>query len=156
MRIIPARLTHVGPLALNMRQADQRESRALGRTPKEALRMGIRMSLYSLSAIDDEGKPMAMFGVVAVSMLSGVGRPWFLGTDRVFMHPRELLCTGKRIIAWWQSEFPHLENIVSADNVMAIRLLKRWGFEVGTEEEVHQGVAFVPFHLAIQAAPVNA
>jgi hypothetical protein len=140
-----------------MREADRIECQALGRTPKEALRLGLRMSLYTLSAIEDDGGVTAMFGLTAVSVLDGAARPWFLGTDRVFMHPRELLCTGRKILSWWKSEFPSLENIVAVNNHAAIRLLMHWGAVVGGEEEVHGGVRFVPFHFpAIQAAPVNA
>jgi hypothetical protein len=137
-----------------MRQADREECRALGRTPKEALRMGLKASLYSLSAIEDDGGVTAMFGLTVVSALGGVARPWFLGTDRVFEHQRALLCTGPKIIHWWTSEFPRLENIVSVDNHAAIRLLRHWGARVGGAIETHKGVDFVPF--TIQADPTNA
>lgn len=157
MRIVPASLVHVGPLALKMRAQDRRECEALGRTPKDALRWGLRTSLYALTATTDGGEPMAMFGVVTVSSLGGVARPWFLGTDRVFMHTRDLLCIGSRIISWWRSEYQCMENIVSTENVKAIRLLQHWGFVVGGKEEVYRGVAFVPFHLpAIQAQAIAA
>jgi hypothetical protein len=137
-----------------MRQADVAECRALGRTPKEALRMGLRMSLYALSAIEDDGAVTAMFGLTVVSALGGVARPWFLGTDRVFMHPRELLCIGRKVVRWWNSEFSHLENIVAVDNHAAIRLLMHWGATIETKAETHGGVEFVPF--TIQADAVNA
>jgi hypothetical protein len=155
VRIVPAKITHVGPLATKMREADRIECKALGRTPKEALRLGLRMSLYSLSAIEDDGAVTAMFGLTVVSALSGVARPWFLGTDRVFMHPRELLCIGKRVLTWWKDEFPCLENIVAVNNHAAIRLLCKWGFEVGGAVEIHRGIEFVPFR-AIQAISVTA
>lgn len=151
MRIVPARLTHVGPLATKMREEDRRECLALGRTPKEALRMGLKLSLYAMTAIEDSGEVTAMFGLNIVSAIEGRACPWFLGTDRVFMHGRDLLCTGGRILSWWRSEYPYLENLVSVENVRAIRLLRRWGFSVGGREEVHRGVAFVPFRSAIQA-----
>lgn len=104
--------------------------------------------MHTMTALDD-GIPAAMFGLHIINMLSGAATPWFLGTDRVFMHPRELLSTGKRILTMWRSEFPVLENIVSVENDAAIRLLRHWGFAVGGAEEVHRGVAFVPFR-AIQ------
>lgn len=112
------------------------------------------MSLYSLSAIEDDGAVTAMFGLTAVSALGGLARPWFLGSDDVFNHPRELLCTGRRIIQWWLREFPTLENIVAVNNHAAIRLLMHWGATVGGKQEAHRGVQFVPF--TIQADEANA
>lgn len=152
IELVPARLTHVGPIATKMREADRKECWALGRTPKEALRLGILTGEHTLTALDD-GIPAAMMGLHIMSLLSGSAAPWFLGTNRVFMHPRELLCTGRRILSWWKAEFPHLENIVSVENGRAIRLLKHWGFEVGGREEMHRGVAFVPFRAIQEAEP---
>ena len=147
-------MTHVNPIALNMRDADRAECAALGRTPKTALRIGFIASLYTLAAVEDDGTPVAMFGLHVVNALSGEARPWFLGTDGVFKHPRELLTIGRKVIAWWRSEFPNLENIVAVENDKAVRLLVHWGAEVGGKRQVYNGVEFVPFRFpAIQAAP---
>jgi len=118
--------------------------------------MGLVMSSHVLTAIDAEGSPVAMFGVVAVNMLTGVAHPWFLGTDRVFMHPRELLCIGRKVLTCWRDEYPCMENIVAADNDRAIRLLKHWGAEFGGEE-THRDVTFIRFAFpAIQALALAA
>lgn len=137
-----------------MREADRRECWALGRTPKEALRIGLRTGLHAMTAIEDSGQPAAMWGLHVTSLVGGEATPWFLGTDRVFMHPRELLRIGSRIVAWWRSEYPYMRNIVSVENDRAIRLLRHWGAEIGETRELHRGVAFVPFAFppAIQAA----
>jgi hypothetical protein len=152
VRIVPARLTHVNRIALNMRAVDRIECEALGRSPKEALRFSLRTSLHAMTAVEDDETPVAMFGIYPLDAIGGSAIPWFLGTDRVFMHPRELLCSGRRILDWWRSKFPHLENIVAVENEAAIRLLTHWGAEVGGKTEVHRGVSFVPFRFpAIQA-----
>lgn len=135
-----------------MREADHIECKALGRSPKDALRLGLRTGLHVLTAVEDDGTPVAMFGLFVVSSLGGEARPWFLGTDLVFDHPRELLTIGRMVLDWWRAEFPVLENIVAVENVKAIRLLHHWGAVVGGKEEAHKGVIFVPFHFpAIQA-----
>lgn len=155
LKIIPARLLHVGSLATNMRDADKLECRALGRSPKDALRMGLLTSLYSMTAVEDTGAPVAMFGLHVVSVLNGTARPWFLGTERVMDYPRELLVVGKKILSWWRDEFPTLTNIVAVENHKAVRLLMAWGAEVGGKQQMHNGVLFVPFRFpAIQAEPV--
>lgn len=143
--VVPARLTHVGWLASNMREEDRRECRALGRTPKDALRTGLRCSLSAFTAIDETGKPVAMFGVVPVSLLSRLGRVWFLGSDHVFRYSRQLREQGPGIIEDWFGTFERLENIVTADNHKAIRLLKHWGFAVGGKPEMHGGAQFLSF-----------
>lgn len=140
-----------------MRDADRRECEALGRSPKEALRMGLRTSLYALTAIEDTGEPTAMFGLNVASALTGTATPWLLGTDRIFMHSRELICTGSKLLKRWKSEYPCMENIVSADNDRAILLLKHWGAEIGRSEQMHGGVAFLTFRFpAIQAVALAA
>lgn len=86
-----------------------------------------------------------MFGVTPVGILSRHGTPWFLGGERVFEYARDLLDRGPRIIRAWMEDFDTLENVVSADNAKAIRLLKAWGASVGDETRLIGGVEFVPF-----------
>lgn len=156
IRIVPARLTHVGPIASKMRHFDVRECEALGRSPKEALRTGLRCSLSAFTAIDEI--PVAMFGVVPEALMGGVGRVWFLGTDQVHQCPRELLVIGRRMIAGWLDSFSRLENVVSTENEAAVRLLEKWGFTVDDKKEDHRGVEFVAFwreRAAIQAEEIE-
>jgi hypothetical protein len=151
---VPARLVHCGPLAANLREMDRLECRALGRTPKDALRSGLRCSLDALTALDENGKPGAMMGVVPVSMIEGRGTAWMLGTEEIYRHGRDLLTYGPLIVEHWLQTFRVLENIIAAENVRAIRLLRHWGFTVGESGKMHGGVEFVPFHIeraAIQA-----
>lgn len=134
-----------------MREADRRECWALNRTPREALRLGLRVGVDTMTAVGPSG-PIAMFGILPVSALTGEAQPWFLGTSEVLNYPRELLCIGRRIIAYWRQEYACLSNFVSADNAPAINLLRHWGFEIGTDERLIRDVRFVRFHFpAIQA-----
>lgn len=120
--------------------------------------MSLRTSLHALTALDPDGKPLAMLGLSPVDMLAGRGSPWFLGSDSVFDHGRELLTMGPRIIAWFHETFPLMENMVSSENVRAIALLKRWGAEIVDQPKVVGGVEFVPFRFsaAIQGASIAA
>jgi hypothetical protein len=137
-----------------MRATDKRECEAFGRTPKEALRLSLRSSLHALTALNDEGKVLAMFGVCARDMTQGLGTPWFLGTDKVFDYGRDLMIRGPKIVAWWMETFDTMENVVSAENVKAIRLLRAWGAEIGDQVKMIDGLEFVPFvfRAAIQGA----
>lgn len=156
--VVAARLTHVGPVASRMRDADKLECAALGRTPKEALRVGLRSSLAPLTILVD-GRPEAMMGVVPGSLLAGTGMIWMLGTDAMYRQPRALVARGPRVLAWLCEGLHDLSNIVSVDNARAIRFLRFLGFHVGGAVQHHGGVDFVPFTLhlpAIQAARVEA
>lgn len=158
VELVRARLTHVGPLANNMRPMDRIEARAMGRSPREALRNGLRCSLEPITALDC-GKPGAMMGVVPVDLVAGRGIVWLLGTEAIYRHGRELVALGPTIIGRWLEIFTVLENAVSIENGRAIRLLRRWGFTVGTDVSDYGGVPFVPFRLeraAIQASRLAA
>jgi len=145
--LIPARLTHVGPLASRMREIDREECRAMGRSPKEGLRIGLRTSLSAFTALQGT-KPLAMMGVVSTGLVSRRGLVWFLGTDEVYRHGRALLELGPKVIGYWLETFETLENVVSVKNERAIRLLIRWRAHVGGEVQEHRGVSFVPFRLS--------
>lgn len=131
---------------------------AFGRSPKDALRLSLRTSFHALTALDEAGNVIAMFGVAPVDMLSGKGSPWFLGTEDVFDYARDLMHRGPRIIAWFQDTFPEMQNLVSRENVKAIRLLKAWGATIDHEPQTVGGVEFVPFRFsaAIQEAARSA
>src|SRR4051812_26441715 len=104
-----------------MRDIDKRECQAFGRSPKDALRLSLKTSFHALTALDPDGKSLAMFGVTPLDMLNGIGVPWFLGTDDVFNYGRDLMARGPRIIAWWHETFSEMNNLVSRENVKAIR-----------------------------------
>lgn len=123
---------------------DAMECRAFGREPKTALRVGLANSAQAWTALVD-GRPEAMFGVVVNSVLTGDAVPWFLGTDEVYRHGRELLAWGPGIVERLHDSTLTLRNLVSVHNSNAIRLLERWGFTVRKEVIVSGGVAFYPF-----------
>jgi hypothetical protein len=147
IRLTHASPAHVGRLANRLRDIDRRECEAMGRTAKQALRMGLKASVHAISVVkEDDGRPIAMFGVMSTSIVSGSGVVWFLGTDDVFEFPRDLAWTGRAMIEHWlETEFRTLTNVVSVENEKAVRLLKYWGATVGDEVQVHRGIEFVPF-----------
>lgn len=144
IEIVPASRAHVGRIARRMRAADREECEAKGRSPACSLRYSLASSQFALTALVD-GSPHAMFGVTPFSLADGVGRPWFLGSDEVYRRPRDMIRTGEMVVEIMQDSFRRLENVVSASNTRAIRMLQRWGFEVGVEAQQFGGVAFLPF-----------
>lgn len=129
-----------------MREIDIAECRAMGRTPKDALRASLRTSLYALTVIDEsDGMPIAMLGVMSVGLVQGKGAPWMLGSDRIFLFARDLLVSGPCVLDWWHKDFQTMENMVARNNRRAINLLAHWGAEFEGEPETHGGVEFMPF-----------
>lgn len=111
-----------------MREVDKRECALSGVTPKRALRFGFLHG--QATTVFDDGVPIAVFGVVPQSILTGDAIVWALSTDRTVGRAREWLVFGRywaeRVIA----AYPRARNRVHRDNGLAIRWLTHIGFEV--------------------------
>ena len=142
--VVPADFRHINVIANRLRDIDRLECSAMGRTAKQAMRLGLATSGKAWTALVD-GKPEAMFGVVVEDLINGLGTPWFLGTDEVYRHGRELLMWGPGFVSRLGDSLRRLDNLVSARNRQAIRLLSRWGFTVEEEDIMVRGVAFRRF-----------
>ncbi|WP_239000569.1 hypothetical protein [Novosphingobium pentaromativorans] len=135
-------------IANRLREVDREECAAMGRTAKQAMRLGLATSGKAWTALVD-GKPEAMFGVVVEDLINGLGTPWFLGTDEVYRHGRELLMWGPGFVSRLGDSLQRLGNLVSSRNRQAIRLLQCWGFTVEEDEIMIRGVAFRRFSKVI-------
>lgn len=142
--LVRASPAHVGRIANRMRASDMAECAALGLAPKQALRKSLIASVLAYTAKID-GRPEGMFGVTPGNTIEGIGHPWMLATDAAFDCARQLLTAGPGLIALMHRRFRRLENMVSVENERAIRMLGRWGFEVGDEQMMVGGVPFVRF-----------
>ncbi|WP_068092738.1 hypothetical protein [Novosphingobium rosa] len=149
LELVKATPRHVGRIASQMRAIDRAECAAMGRTPKEALRLGLMTSDRAVTALV-HGQPAAMFGVVVQAALTGEGLAWMLGTDEVYAHGRQLLTKGPGLIAGLGDSCRRLSNLISAGNGKAIRLLKRWGFTVDDDVMMVGGMAFLHFHMELR------
>ncbi|MBT9467217.1 MAG: hypothetical protein IV113_24630 [Hydrogenophaga sp.] len=91
------------------------------------------------------GEVAAIFGLVPLSMTAGTGAPWLLGTDLVTEHRRALMREVPPYIAAMLRAYPHLKNLVHADNDFAVRWLRRAGFLL--HDPKPHPVTGAPFHL---------
>ena len=128
IEVVPARVKDIGPVATRAREIDRVECEASGMTPKTAMRYGMRHGV-AFSVLDD-GVPVAMFGAVPRSLLTGSASVWLIATDAALDHPREWLSLGRLWAAAILAEYPHAQNRVHKDNRAAIRWLERIGFTV--------------------------
>ena len=130
IEIVPASPAHVGTIANRMRTIDALECQIAGRSPKQALRSGLRSSIVSWTAKID-GRPEAMFGVHTSDFLGGEGHIWLLGTDVLSSHGKSLVRLGRIYTKALFEHYTLLHNRVHADNDKAIRWLARLGFVIG-------------------------
>lgn len=143
VEIVPASRAHIGRIANRLRAADRLECTAMGYEPKHALRMALAQSSEAFT-VKIDGEPEAMFGLVVTSALNGTGKPWMLGSDLLYRHPREMLKGGSFFLSRWLLGTPHLSGLVAACNHRAIRVLRRWGFHVSEDVD---GIGFVSFDI---------
>ena len=142
----PAHASHINRIAKRMRTVDVAECAAVGSDPKTALRSGLRISTFALTVLCDD-RPVAMLGVAPGNVMEGVGVPWLLATDEALKAGRQFAAWGPRIVERMRVEWPRLENYVGADNVRAIRVLKRLGFDLDREVVIVGGLEMRRFSL---------
>lgn len=128
--VVVAQPWHIVPVARAMRQADRDEIWASSRSlPVEALVGGFNGSSHVWTGLVG-GEPICMFGVAPVSLLSGAGRPWMLGTDGVERHQVAFLRRCRPCVAAMRSVYDSLENWVDERNAVAHRWLRWLGFRL--------------------------
>lgn len=118
----------VAELAINLRAADAAEIRAYGiKEPHAAL---VRSTVNSVLCWTGEvdGRVAAILGVAPLSIMSGIGSPWMMGTPLLDRHARVLVRETPGYIARMLRAFPHLVNFVHAENTTSVRWLRRLGF----------------------------
>ena len=130
IQIVPAKASHIRPIASGMRAADREEVfAASGRSPAAALAYSYRKSTYCWTALFD-GRPEIMWGIGDINILTGVGAPWLLGTDAVEKNFRAFL----RISNGWPAQllrrYSVLRNFVDVRNEVSIRWLEWLGFRL--------------------------
>lgn len=143
LEVVPARMTHVGPIASRMRDIDRLECKVFGHTPKTALRLGLIGATMAWTVLVD-GRPEAMFGASTISLIDNSGRPWMLMTDEAGRQRRALVRLGRLYTEAMHRHYDTLHNWVHADNSSSIRWLSRLGYGIGGVEVI-RGQPMRPF-----------
>jgi hypothetical protein len=118
-----------------MRAGDRAEAAALGRDPRQALRLSFRASLTPPRVAEIDGEPAAMWGLGGM-ILSDVGAPWLVTTALVERVPVAFVKIARAELALMLALKPRLENVVMAKYTGACRLLEVLGFRLGPAEAV--------------------
>ncbi len=137
----------IAHIAANLREADRREiaaSRGPEVAPLDAIGRAVLRSSHVWVGAAEDGEPVSIFGVAPISLLDGIGSPWFLSTERAYEYPRTLVVEGRRYLSKMRAIYPDLYNYVDARNDKSIRWLKRLGFALHAVEPY--GPDGMPFH----------
>lgn len=132
-------------VAERMAYADLVECRAHGLTPYRALQEAVDTSVLAWTGAVN-GLPQALFGVSSISLVTGWGRPWFLGTSRARKEARAFLKIAPLYLERISAIFPRLDNYVHRDNAAAIGWLRKMGFVIETEVLNFGGEPMLHFH----------
>lgn len=142
--VVPALPEHAAAIADDARPEDVAELWAQARsTPLQSMLRGIERSAFSLTCLFD-GEPVAMFGVVPVSLLTGRGVPWMVASRKIDQHQRLFLRHCRPAVEQMGQMFRHLCNHVDARNTKAVRWLAWLGFTVQPAQP--HGPDGLPFH----------
>lgn len=129
LAIRPPQPHDVERIAATMAWIDVLECRAAGHSPWQALSRAKEEShMCWVGEID--GWPHAMFGVVPLSLATGRGAPWFLGTEQARTQGKALLKFASVYLDAIEFFYPRLEGHVAERNRRAIRWLRYMGFVV--------------------------
>ena len=135
----------VESIAADMRQADAEEVWASNHhSPLESMMKGWELSDVSTVAIDDNGEPLVMIGLVKRDVLTGSGVVWMLGANEAMKHKKEFFRQTKPIIDEMLTICPRLCNMVHNKNTNSILWLKWLGFTI--EDPIPHGPDDELFH----------
>lgn len=121
---------HLLPVALNMRASDVQEIWCSGKVrPLFALKVSFSISPNAKTImIDDE--PAGIFGISRLSVLSGKGVPWLLGTPQLESISYKFVKRSKIMMGEMAKQYSYLENYVDARNTASIQWLRWLGFDI--------------------------
>jgi hypothetical protein len=146
LKVRAANMEDADKLAPVLRSGDIEEIKAAAsEMPLDVLKQGIVCSdpCYTIVGIDDS--PLALFGVIADSEKTNVGRIWLLGSDSLVQYSYTFLRNSRQWIEKLHERYSTLWNYVDARNEVHIRWLKWCGFTFLRRIEEY-GVERRPFY----------
>ncbi|MGV1822188.1 hypothetical protein ACQZ63_23680 [Agrobacterium sp. CG160-95] len=136
---LPARLEvrpsvpdDVAYLAPRLRTTDLKSLAACASPSAEvSLARGLQYSDLCLTALDDRGLPVAMFGTVPYPQDGTVGNLWFLTVDGLRIDAERLTTTASHYVETFHRKYPILSSFMDCRDRPRKRMLQRCGFDFG-------------------------
>lgn len=138
-----SKLSEVYNLAPRLREDDEREVKAAGRTVKEALEEGFYKGKECYSVFTQNNKLIGMFGYSIIE--KDVATIWFLGSDEIEKYPLTFVKEGKKFINRLNKKYT-LVNCVHSKNITHIKYIEHLGCQIKYDIPVFsRGEIFYPF-----------
>lgn len=146
-RIIPASLDHMEPILADLRDSDRKEFSAMGTiwTLAHECRLTLQCSCEAHTVLVNE-KPVMMFGVVPLNLVSGIGSPWLFGSKEMDNHSKKFIRYSRSFLQELLKRWPVLINSVDNDNIKTKRWLEWMGFNISNPVQFGNG-QFCPFEI---------
>lgn len=110
----------------------------------DGIRESVARSSKVWTGMNDEGEPIAIFGVSERDMMGTVGNPWLVCREDIADYTFAFLKTFKRAIRAMQEAYDILSGEIDARNIDVLNMCKWAGFEI--EEAQPFGIDRLPFH----------
>ena len=120
-KVVEATHDHAECIYPFMRKADQIEIACMGHSPRDSLMAGLENDDVTLTALDADDVPFAMFGVGQVADFAYI---WCLGTDGVNDNTYDFLRASRKYTQALTKPYGVTFNYVHEDNKAALRWLK--------------------------------
>ena len=123
-KVVVATHDHVERIYPYMRKEDQIEIACMGHDPRQALLSGLESDDVTLTALDADDVPFAMFGVGQIENQAYI---WCLGTDGVSDNAYQFLKASREWTQRLTKPYGATFNFVHEDNHVALKWLKFCG-----------------------------
>lgn len=140
----PASLDDAKVIAPLLRKSDKDEAYAAsGLSPERAIVLSYMLCDEPMLGLINN-QPAAIWGVNPISLITGAGSPWMVGTELLEQKPKYWLPLARTLLEDWRNSYSVLENHVDVRNRKSIRWLRWMGFEFA--EPKPYGPFGMPFH----------
>ena len=123
-KVVEANTAHVAYLYPRLRKADLVEIECMGNEPCMSLLRALATDDVTLTALDADDVPFAMFGVGQIENLAYI---WCLGTDAVSDNSYDFLKASREWTQRLTKPYGATFNFVHEDNHVALKWLKFCG-----------------------------
>ena len=129
IKVKRATATHAGKLQHLLRLTDLRECMIQGSTPWRALHLPLTIDNAETFTALVGKTPICMGGVLPLHNVEDrIGSIWLLGSSLVEDHALDFHRMVKDMVAYFQTHYDILENVVPIDHVRSIKWLRSLGF----------------------------
>ena len=143
--IVPYEHWHGEALAKRLHPANIAEIWAMAHIDGlSGIKESISVSSKAWTGLDDEGQPLAIFGVCERDIMGTIGNPWLVCREDIADYAFVFLKTFKRAIRAMQEAYDILVGEIDARNIEVLNMCKWAGFEI--EEARPYGIDKLPFH----------